>query len=30
MPNKQAIWFLSGIQETQSMANPSSFLTKAP
>lgn len=30
MSNKQAIWFLSRIQEPQSMANPSSFLTKAP
>lgn len=30
MPDEQAIWFLSGIQEPQSTANPRSFLTEAP
>lgn len=29
MPDKQAIWFLSGTEEPQSVAKPSSFLTKA-
>lgn len=30
MPDKQAIRFLSGTEEPQSVAKPSSFLTKAP
>lgn len=30
MPDKQAIWFLSGTEEPQSMAKPSSFRAKAP
>lgn len=30
MPDKQAIWFLSETEEPQSVAKPSSFLTKAP